>query len=149
ISWGSEMGGLHAFVNMKFMDQYTIFDGQPLTDPRSMHYPILGQEFAHRWLAYLAYTDGGGAKSLAMLGRDQAHWASTLDADASVMDGQRWVDDGDGTFTDVEAQSRYSSLDLYAMGLLAPSEVPPWFRIAGAVDARTGAPIDPQLVGAV
>jgi hypothetical protein len=146
--WGSPTN-LYAFVNMMWIDQYQKYDGLALTDARSLLYPTLGQEFAHRWLATLRYQDGQGRVSSALLGRAAAHWATTLQADASVMDGQRWVDNGDGTFTDVEQNARYSPLDLYGMGLLPPEKVPPWFLLHDAVDVHSGAAIDPTQIPGV
>jgi hypothetical protein len=141
--WGAPDGHLHAFVNMMWIDQWSHFDGLPLTDSRSYLYPVLGQEFGHRWLAFLKYKDAGGANSQAMLGRDLAHWACTLQSDASVFDGMRWNDNGDGTFTVAESNARYSKLDLYAMGLLPADQVPPWYLIQNAVSLKTGMKIDP------
>ena len=45
---------------------------------------------------------------------------------SAVMDGNHWNDDGSGVFTIVEKDQRYSSLDLYAMGLKESSDVPAW-----------------------
>ncbi len=140
--WGALDHHLHAFVNMMRWDQYHDMDGLDITDPSSGLYSTLGQEFAHRWLSFLRYRDKNGLVSDAMLGRDKAHWASTLQADASVMDGDRIVDNLDGTFTDVETFARYSPLDQYAMGLVGPESVPPWFLVKNAV-TMTGKVIDP------
>ena len=144
-AWGSQ-ANFYAFVNMKWIDQYPKNDGLPITDVRSFMYPVLGQEFAHRWLSFMEYKDGQGHISNAMLGRDLAHWATTLNSDASVMDGQRWVDNGDGTFTDVEENDRYSPLDLYGMGLLPADQVPPWFLLHDAVSVRTGNRLNPTQI---
>jgi hypothetical protein len=140
--WGGDQGNLHAFVDMMRWDQFRNYDGLAITDPRSSLYSTLGQEFAHRWLSFLHYTDRNGNYSDAMLGRDKAHWASTLQADASVMDGDLIVDNGDGSFNVTETFSRYSPLDLYGMGLIAPREVPPWFLVTDAKDGG-GNLIDP------
>lgn len=140
--WGSPSHRLHAFVDMNRWDQFQSFDGLAPSDPNSTLYSTLGQEFAHRWLSFFRYKDQGGNVSEAMLGRDKAHWASTLQADASVMDGDRWVDNGDGSFTNAETFARYSPLDLYGMGLLDAAQVKPWYLIDGAVDLG-GRPINP------
>ncbi len=136
ISWGAGEGKLHSFVDMMRWDQYRYNDGLEITDPRSMLYPVLGQEFAHRWLSFFKYRDQQGKVSKAILGRDESHWASTLQADASVMDGNRIVDNSDGTFTNAESSSRFSPLDLYGMGLLPASEVPPFFLVRDAIDMK-------------
>lgn len=150
-SWGSKQR-LYAFMNMMRWDRYREYDGRELTDPASLFYPVMAEEFAHRWLAFARYQNGDGITSTDMLGRAQAHWASTLQADASVMDGNNWEDHGDGTFTNVEQLARYSPLDLYLMGLLGAEEISPWFRIADATYAGTSDPVlldDYMWVGAV
>jgi MYXO-CTERM domain-containing protein len=142
VSWGSQGGKLHAFVNMMKWDQ---FDGAiPMTDPRSDLYSVLGQEFAHRWLAFLRYTDSTGAISTAMLGRDGAHWASTLSANGSFMDGNVLTLTSDGYYQTSALMSTYWALDLYAMGLAPATEVPPWFLIKNAVTS-TGRMVNPAV----
>jgi hypothetical protein len=142
--WGATDHHFAAFVNMMLWSNWDTF-GVPITNPASPMYSTLGQEFAHRWLAFLHYTDGSGADSTAMLGRDAAHWASTLQTNASVMDGNQIVDNGDGSFTIVASFARYSPLDLYAMGLLPPSQVPPFFRVANPTKADGVTVIDPAV----
>jgi hypothetical protein len=140
--WGSPRGGrLQGFVNMGTAEQYPGLDGLPITDPDSFAVGTLGQELSHRWLAFMLFRDASGRTSDAMLGRDAAHWSAALDADASVQDGNDWRDNGDGTFTLLEQFARYSELDLYGMGLLAPDEVDPFFLIDGAT--WRGRRIDP------
>lgn len=131
--WGAS-GHLLAFVNMMRWDQFETVD-IPSTDPRSELFSTLGQEFAHAWVAFLQYQNAQGQPSSSMLGRDLAHWSSTLQADASVIDGNRIVDNGDGTFTIAETMARYSPLDQYAMGLIPASAVPPFFIVNGATTA--------------
>lgn len=148
-TWGSG-GRLRAFVNMMRWDQFEIVD-IPSADARSDLYPTLGQEFAHAWAAFLRYNDAQGQLSSGMLGRDLAHWSSLLQADASVIDGNRIVDNGDGTFAIVETMDRYSMLDQYAMGLVPASAVQPCFLVKNAT-TMSGTPIagtDPISVGAV
>ena len=58
------------------------------------------------------------------------------------MGGGVWHDSSDGTFTQLEDDynvpaTGYSSLDLYLMGLMAPSEVPDFFSCA--ISRRRGA----------
>jgi hypothetical protein len=139
--WGAMDHKLYAFVDMMRWDQFA-YPGVPITNPGSYFYSVLGQEFAHRWLSFMNYTDGNGNVSGAMLGRDAAHWASTLQADASVMDGNRLVDNNDGTFSVTGSFSQYSPLDLYGMGLVPPADVPPWFLVTNA-QTMDGHAIDP------
>ncbi|WP_257446203.1 CARDB domain-containing protein [Archangium lipolyticum] len=86
---------------------------------------ILAHEVAHQW-------SGEVGKSLGLLGDDDAHWSFFLSSNASVLYGSDWRDDENatsseqGTFTAVESRRRYSPLDLYLMGFMAPEEVPPF-----------------------
>ena len=59
---------------------------------------VLGQEVGHRWLAFLEFRNHTGARSEALLGRDQAHWSFFIDSDASVMEGNDIEDLGGGSF---------------------------------------------------
>ncbi|MBI4697887.1 MAG: hypothetical protein HY758_02980 [Nitrospirae bacterium] len=40
--------------------------------------------------------------STALLGKDNRHWSYLLDSDASVLYGNDWQDNKDGTFTSTE-----------------------------------------------
>ena len=100
---------------------------------------MLGQEVGHRWLAYLEFRDHTGATSQALLGRDQAHWSFFFDSDASVMEGNDIQDLGGGSFKTVDAVKRYSRLDQYAMGLVAPSDVPTFFYVENPNSTKTAA----------
>jgi hypothetical protein len=148
--WGSNSKRLHAFVNMMRWSQFES-DGSPTTDPSNFFYPVLGQEFAHRWLSFVKYKDGMGRQSTAMLGRASAHWASTLETNGSVLDGNKIVQLPDGTFRVDEYMTRYSELDLYIMGLIPPTQVKPFFRVADAklADGSTVDPTQPVSVGSI
>jgi hypothetical protein len=95
---------------------------------------VLGQECGHRWLAFLEFRDRTGTRSDALLGRDLAHWSFFFDSDASVMEGNDIEDLGGGSFRTIAAVKRYSALDQYAMGLLAPSQVPTFFYVESPVN---------------
>lgn len=103
---------------------------------------VLMHEFGHRWLFYADALVGGMA---APINGDGAHPNPFLDTraafpvahsdDCSVMGGETFVDNGDGTFTIAEIEDEgcgygYSWLDLYLMGLAAPGEVPPFFYLS-------------------
>jgi hypothetical protein len=124
--WGSS-GRLQGFLNMKAIEVYG-----NIRNPNNYVYPVIGQEFSHRWLAQMKFARPTGAVSDAILGRDEAHWSSLLQADGSVQDGNTWRDNGDGTFTVTESMARYSPLDLYGMGIFGPDEIPPFFLIENA-----------------
>ncbi|MBI3317295.1 MAG: hypothetical protein HYZ85_04755, partial [Candidatus Omnitrophica bacterium] len=93
---------------------------------------VLTQELSHRYGSFLTSEDGN---PLGILGRGLAHWGVFFDADFSPMDGNDWIDNGDGSFTlaksyiDEAAFERtenamlYNDLDLYSMGLLDPTQV--------------------------
>lgn len=126
--WGvANSGKLQGFLNMKSIDVYG-----NIASSDNYVYPVIGQEFSHRWLAKMLFQRVNGQTSDAMLGRDMAHWSSLLQAQASVQDGNEWRDNGDGTFSLLDNMSRYSELDLYGMGIITPDEVSPFFLIEGA-----------------
>ncbi|HEY2941021.1 MAG TPA: hypothetical protein VGN09_01175, partial [Vicinamibacteria bacterium] len=124
-AWGSG-GRLESVVFMDSVDPYLDVDG----------FEILGHEVAHRWLAHFRFQDASGTSSGALLGRANVHWSFFLDTDASVMEGNDIADLGGGRFATVDFTRGYSPLDLYAMGLRGPEEVPPFFYVEGADNFR-------------
>ena len=90
---------------------------------------VMGQEVGHRWLAFFDFRDHTGNRSGQLLGRGESHWSFFMDSDASVMEGNDIEDLGGGSFRTVGAVSRYSLLDQYAMGLIGPNQVPPFFYV--------------------
>jgi hypothetical protein len=116
--WGSA-SRLSSVVFMDAIDPYLQADG----------FEILGHEVGHRWLARLRFRDASGADSGALLGRGGVHWSFFLQSDASVLEGNQIADLGGGRFETVDVARRFSALDQYAMGLRAPSEVPPFFVV--------------------
>lgn len=90
---------------------------------------VFGQELGHAWLAFV-HADLGASPPDAMLGRAKAHWSFYLHSDGSPVEGQRWTDNKDGSFTAANLDKyQFSDLDLYLMGLMSPDEVQPWFLI--------------------
>lgn len=105
-----------------FMNYYGLWSA----DPEVGRF-VFGQEFMHRWGAFVN-VDAEGPEGLvddeSLLGRDIAHWSYWFDTTNSPMEGNTWVDNGDGTYTvDYLAQATYSDLDLYLMGFIGPDEV--------------------------
>ena len=90
---------------------------------------VLSHEMLHRWSAYVRFRDAAGNPSGALLGKDRDHWSYLLDTGGSIQYGNRWRDNGDGTFTSVAATAAYSPLDLYLMGMVDKSKVPPMLLI--------------------
>lgn len=100
-------------------------------------------EALHNWGATLRVP---GDDPNALLG-NPPHWSFWLDAGGSPAGGNVWKDNGDGTFTAAPAKRvtlRCSPLDLYVMGLIPASEVPPFGLLEspeppeGALDWRDG-----------
>ncbi|HEV3198747.1 MAG TPA: hypothetical protein VGZ73_12585 [Bryobacteraceae bacterium] len=98
----------------------------------------IAHEMGHRWSAFVSARVGGEAIRLG----DGAHWVAGLQApvafpyqrptEASAMGGGVWQDNFDGTYTQLDDNyyvpaTGWSYLDLYLMGLIAPSEVPDFF----------------------
>src|SRR6185436_20336185 len=92
---------------------------------------LVAHETGHRWGATLRFRDGGGDNDI-WLGRQLAHWSFFTDTDASVLEGNEIQDQG-GSFRTLTPTQRYSPFDLYAMGVLAESEVPPTFYVESPV----------------
>ncbi|HKO20719.1 MAG TPA: hypothetical protein VJU82_17730 [Acidobacteriaceae bacterium] len=99
----------------------------------------IGHEMGHRWSAFVSAKING---ELIPLG--PTHWATGLQApaafpyqrpvEASAMGGGVWQDNFDGTYTQLDDDyyvpaTGWSYLDLYLMGLIAPSEVPDFFLL--------------------
>jgi hypothetical protein len=133
--WGlSDVGRLSGFSNMNLIDQFG-----PLEEAgraRSRYHAVIAQELSHRWLFYMTFRDETGADNSALLGRDDAHWSRLAQSNGSVQDGIDWRDNGDGTFTALGQEYAFAPLDLYAMGIYRPDQVPPLFYL-----------VDPTLDG--
>ena len=97
----------------------------------------IAHEFGHRWSAFVSARVNGEVIPLG-----PTHWARGLHApvpfpyqrpsEASAMGGGVWQDNFDGTFTQLDDDyyvpaTGWSYLELYLMGLAAPSEVPDFF----------------------
>ena len=105
----------------------------------------IGHEMGHRWSAFVSAKVAGEQIPLG-----PTHWARGLQApvafpyqrpvEASAMGGGVWQDNFDGTFTQLDDDyyvpaTGWSYLDLYLMGLIAPSEVPDFFILRNLVAA--------------
>ncbi|MFQ5876921.1 MAG: PKD domain-containing protein [Acidobacteriota bacterium] len=80
---------------------------------------ILGQESMHMVGAFVTVEPRIGD----ILGRGNAHWSFFMHTEASVMEGNAWVEDPPGTFTSVESFRHYSQLDEYLFGFRLPTEI--------------------------
>ncbi|HTW48830.1 MAG TPA: hypothetical protein VMD92_12830 [Acidobacteriaceae bacterium] len=105
----------------------------------------IGHEMGHRWSAFVQAKVNGETIELGPV-----HWAMGLQArvpfpyqrptEASAMGGGVWQDNFDGTYTQLDDNyyvpaTGYSYLDLYLMGMIAPSEVPDFFMLRNLVPA--------------
>ncbi len=89
----------------------------------------LSHELMHRWAAFVRFRGADGNPGAALLGEDAMHWSFLLDSRASLMYGNQWQDNSDGTFTSVAIRKYYSPLDLYLMGFIDKTQVPPMLLI--------------------
>lgn len=127
----SEYGTRGKLQSVCYMDALTKYPD----DPREKVFgenstvTVIGQEFGHRWLAFLEFRDHASRGSRALLGRDSAHWSFFFDSDGSVLEGNDIVDLGNGKFRTAAAVERYSLLDQYAMGLVDQTQVPPFYYV--------------------
>lgn len=90
---------------------------------------VLSHEQMHRWGVHIRFKDWNGNINEALLGKDKSHWSFLFDSKGSVLYGNQWQDNGDGSFTSIGARRYYSALDLYLMGLYDSSLVPPMLLI--------------------
>jgi hypothetical protein len=100
---------------------------------------IVGQEVGHRWLSYMQFSDHTRSASDAWLGRDSSHWSFFFNSDASVMEGNRIEDLGNGSFRTTAAVEKYSLIDQYAMGLVRDIDVPKMFYVENPVNVSSSA----------
>jgi hypothetical protein len=105
----------------------------------------IAHEMGHRWAAFVSAKVGDETIPLG-----PTHWARGLQAivpfpyvrptEASIMGGGVWLDNFDGTYTQLDDDyyvpaTGYSYLDLYLMGLISPAEVPDFFILRDLVPA--------------
>ena len=136
---GAEFGSplrLQSFLNMGPLSNYPANPTDLISvfgASRNTPLTILGQESGHRFLAFPRYLDPlTNQISTGLLGRSLAHWSFYFNSDASVVEGNRIEDRGEGQsprFRTVATNERYSALDQYLMGLRPPGEVPPSFLV--------------------
>jgi len=95
---------------------------------QDVHAWVFSHELSHYWLAHGMLPERERRNDL--LGRQTAHWSYFMHTPNSPIEGNAWIDHGDGSFTtDLDVEPRFSSLDLYLMGLDGPDKVEPFFYI--------------------
>ena len=102
----------------------------------------LNHELMHRFGAYVRFKNPDGSLNSGLLGKDSAHWSYLLDSKGSIMYGNGWLANGDGTFTSTAVRSGFSPLDLYLMGIIPKEQVPPMLLIDNPTIDKT---LMPQL----
>lgn len=112
-----DMGNINAMVS------------NPLDPGYSDTMGTLSHELLHRWAAEVRFRRDDNSISDALLGRGGTHWSFLLDTAGSLEYGNRWLDNGNSTFTALAGRRYFSPLDLYLMGLLEKSAVPPMLLI--------------------
>lgn len=121
VSFGSQ-GKLQGIIDMGNI-------GTKISDPVNPGFEntifLLAHESLHRWGASVRFKEADGSLSAALLGKDGTHWSFLLNTYSSLLYGNEWHDNGDGTFTSVGTERYASPLDLYLMGFYDKSEVPP------------------------
>lgn len=128
---------LQSIVNMDRIQKYPDNPATRFLGPDTVM-SLVGHETGHRWLAFVDFVDHTRQRSSALLGRDDAHWSFFFDSDSSVMEGNDIEALGGGAFRTVNAVTRYSRLDQYLMGLVAPADVPPFFYVEAPTNIVPG-----------
>jgi hypothetical protein len=126
-----------------YMQQLAERTGNGKIPPYDYAMSQIGHEMGHRWSAFVSAKVGGETIELG-----PTHWATGLQAqvafpyqrptEASAMGGGVWQDNYDGTFTQLDDDyyvpaTGWSYLDLYLMGLIAPTEVSDFFILRNLV----------------
>lgn len=107
---------------------------------------IMAHEGGHRWL-FNPRAVINGAVSLDLLNTDPGHYSFYVDADASLLHGNNFVDNGNGTFTTNAVAEIYNKLDLYLMGFIPAAQVPPFFYVSGNDDKDLISPVGTTVTG--
>ena len=141
--FGGSAGRLQFGINPSWVNGPFLYDraGEEALGPfdsyaRAMAF--ISHEIGHRWGPKLDFIDDSGVRRPL----HDVHWLDNVHMPSAVifddihenspMGGSFWVDNSDGTFTSHFVFPRptgYGFLDLYAMGLMRPEEVPDFFLL--------------------
>ena len=122
-------GTLKSFLNMNRLSVYPADPNTTFLGTNST-LDVLGQEAGHRFGAFTFFDVGSGPLNY-LLGRSLAHWSFFFNSLASDLEGNRIRDNGDGTFTTVDATNGYCFLDEYLFGLRDSSQVDTLWYVHG------------------
>jgi len=103
---------------------------------------LLAHETGHHWIEVVDVVSSTSKRSDdIVLSADGAHWSFFLDSDGSPMWGNEWQPMGGDLYRAAPVDERvFCPLDLYLMGLVPASAVPPVGVLVNLRDALTGAP---------
>ncbi|QOY90082.1 hypothetical protein [Paludibaculum fermentans] len=96
---------------------------------------LIGHESGHLFLALASVRDPLNPLARPMLGTQNAHWSFNFNSEASLLEGNRIMDNGPGAtnrFLTVATVQGYSPLDQYLMGFRPAAEVPSTFLVKGS-----------------
>jgi uncharacterized protein (TIGR03437 family) len=161
--FGREFGSprrLQSVINMGPLTRYPEDPNAPVSGritAGDTTLTVLAHEAGHQYLAF--------ANLPGLLGRQRAHWSFFFNSDASLLEGNRILDNGEGAsprFFTVQPTQAFSALDSYLAGWQPLSAVPPSFYIrpsnfawraedapqAGAILAGERVNVDPREIAA-
>jgi hypothetical protein len=135
VDFGQDFGSasrLQAVMNMGPLSQYPTDTSAPVgirgTITGDTPLTVLGHEAGHLFLAFASVRDPQNPIAHPMLGAGDVHWSFNFNSDASLLEGNRIRDDGEGTvprYATTATNEGFSPLDQYLMGLRAPGDVTP------------------------
>lgn len=139
-----QSGSAERLEHVMFIGQLDAFPDDPEAGAARRVVDILAQEFGHRWLAYLKIPESRGWP-YALGDSQDAHWNMFvgLAAPSPMAMSGGLIDNEDGTFSaqPISSPNWFSTLELYAMGLLPPEQVEPIFFVNNPHDFDS--PTDP------
>ncbi|QQR75320.1 MAG: DUF11 domain-containing protein [Holophagales bacterium] len=137
-------GRLQSYVDLGELASYRLDSPTTELDQALL---IATHELLHRWAARVSFRTAGGSPSGDLV-TGEGHWSYLLASNGSVLYGNNWRDNGDGTFTSIDALKIASPLDLYLAGFLSSDEVPPFFLIRNpTIDPKRPARIGETVSG--
>jgi uncharacterized protein (TIGR03437 family) len=95
---------------------------------------VIAHETGHLFLAFASVRDPNDITARPMLGSQLAHWSFLFNSEASLLEGERIRDNGEGAsprFITTDTVQGYAPLDQYLMGLRAAADVPSTFLVNG------------------
>jgi uncharacterized protein (TIGR03437 family) len=95
----------------------------------------IAHETGHLFLAYASIADPNDPTARPMLGYQNQHWAFTFNSEASLLEGERILDQGPSVsprFLTTDTVQQYAPLDQYLMGFRAADDVPDTFVVRDA-----------------